>query len=560
MTYFYRRCTRVLSWILLWVFVFLGAFPMTSFAAPAWPDNVYIQAEGGIVMDADSGTVLFGKNIHEHYYPASITKILTALIVIENCDLDEMVTFSYDAIFNVEENSSNMAASVGDTLTVRDCLYGLMLASANESANALAEHVAGSTEAFAELMNQKAAELGCQDSHFANPSGLNAPNHYTSAYDMALIMQAALQNETFVEIDSALYYKHAPIKQYPDPEDPHNVVYAHHQMLKKNSSVYYPGAFAGKTGYTSLAGNTLVTAAKKDSMTLITVVLNGSQVHYSDTKRMLDFGFENFQTLKVADYDHTYTSIENDMSIAGLTTSDISVLSLDDRCYVTLPKGADISDAQAVLNYDLGETDPDDAIAQIQYTYNDRSIGSTYLTIKGIPARQNYDVLDSMASVDSEHVPVETIPPEETAIVSDRSESESFPLPDAVSIPDEGNLGAVPDDPALSDTRMTVPENASEKKGFFSGFHFPEIPPAFWIGLAALLAVGGLTGAAVIARNHFRQKAARERQLRRERRIQRLKDIGCSESEFDIIMEERKRSSYTVKHRPHNHRRKHHFR
>ena len=145
MTYFYRRCTRVLSWILLWVFVFLGAFPMTSFAAPAWPDNVYIQAEGGIVMDADSGTVLFGKNIHEHYYPASITKILTALIVIENCDLDEMVTFSYDAIFNVEENSSNMAASVGDTLTVRDCLYGLILASANESASALAEHVAGST-------------------------------------------------------------------------------------------------------------------------------------------------------------------------------------------------------------------------------------------------------------------------------------------------------------------------------------------------------------------------------------------------------------------------------
>lgn len=495
MTYFYRRCTRVLSWILLWVFVFLGAFPMTSFAAPAWPDNVYIQAEGGIVMDADSGTVLFGKNIHEHYYPASITKILTALIVIENCDLDEMVTFSYDAIFNVEENSSNMAASVGDTLTVRDCLYGLMLASANESANAAGgARCPGSTEAFAELMNQKAAELGCQDSHFANPAALNDPNHYTSAYDMALIMQAALQNETFVEIDSALYYKHAPIKQYRIRRIPQRRIRPSSDAEEKPLLYTIMAPLPEKPGYTSLAGNTLVTAAKKDSMTLITVVLNGSQVHYSDTKRMLDFGFENFQTLKVADYDHTYTSIENDMSIAGLTTSDISVLSLDDRCYVTLPKGADISDAQAVLNYDLGETDPDDAIAQIQYTYNDRSIGSTYLTIKGIPARQNYDVLDSMASVDSEHVPVETIPPVETAIVSDRSESESFPLPDAVSIPDEGNLGAVPDDPALSDTRMTVPENASEKKGFFSCFHFPEIPPAFWIGLAALLAVGGLTG------------------------------------------------------------------
>lgn len=516
---------------------------MTAFAAPGWPDNVYIEAEGGIVMDADSGAVLYGKNIHQQYYPASITKILTALIVIENCDLDEMVTFSYDAIFNVEENSSNMAASVGDVLSVRDCLYGLMLASANESANALAEHVAGSTEAFADMMNQKAEELGCQDSHFANPSGLNDPNHYTSAYDMALIMQAALQNETFVEIDSALYYKHAPIKQYPDPEDPHNVVYAHHQMLKKNSSVYYPGAFAGKTGYTSLAGNTLVTAAKKENMTLITVILNGSRVHYSDTKRLMDFGFENFQTLKVADYDRTYTSIENDMSIAGLTTSDISVLSLDDSCYVTLPKGAEISDAQTVLNYDLGENKPNNAIAQIQYSYGNRPIGSTYLMIKDIEARKNYDILDTMPSVDSSHVPVETIPPTQAQTLP---ESDSFPLPDASSFADE-NLQPINEE--------GIPESQT-KTGTDNGFHFPKIPAVFWIVLGLIAGLGGLVGGGIAMKLHMDQKAARERQRRRERRIQRLKDIGCSEAEFDIILEERKRSSYTVKHRPKNHRRK----
>lgn len=543
MTYFYRRCTQAVSWLLLWVFLLLGVFPMTAFAAPGWPDNVYIEAEGGIVMDADSGAVLYGKNIHQQYYPASITKILTALIVIENCDLDEMVTFSYDAIFNVEENSSNMAASVGDVLSVRDCLYGLMLASANESANALAEHVAGSTEAFADMMNQKAEELGCQDSHFANPSGLNDPNHYTSAYDMALIMQAALQNETFVEIDSALYYKHAPIKQYPDPEDPHNVVYAHHQMLKKNSSVYYPGAFAGKTGYTSLAGNTLVTAAKKENMTLITVILNGSRVHYSDTKRLMDFGFENFQTLKVADYDRTYTSIENDMSIAGLTTSDISVLSLDDSCYVTLPKGAEISDAQTVLNYDLGENKPNNAIAQIQYSYGNRPIGSTYLMIKDIEARKNYDILDTMPSVDSSHVPVETIPPTQAQTLP---ESDSFPLPDASSFADE-NLQPINEE--------GIPESQT-KTGTDNGFHFPKIPAVFWIVLGVIAGLGGLVGGGIAMKLHMDQKAARERQRRRERRIQRLKDIGCSEAEFDIILEERKRSSYTVKHRPKNHRRK----
>lgn len=129
--------------------------PMTADAAVSWPENASIQADGGIVIEADTGTVLYGKNIHETYYPASITKILTALIVLEHCDLDEIVTFSHDAVYNVEEGSSSAGIDEGDELTVRDCLYALLLASANESANALAEHVSGSREAFAELMNEK---------------------------------------------------------------------------------------------------------------------------------------------------------------------------------------------------------------------------------------------------------------------------------------------------------------------------------------------------------------------------------------------------------------------
>ena len=185
--------------------------PMTADAAVSWPENASIQADGGIVIEADTGTVLYGKNIHETYYPASITKILTALIVLEHCDLDEIVTFSHDAVYNVEEGSSSAGIDEGDELTVRDCLYALLLASANESANALAEHVSGSREAFAELMNEKAESLGCQDSHFANPSGLNDENHYTSAYDMALITRAAIENPTFVEISGSRTYLPAPI-------------------------------------------------------------------------------------------------------------------------------------------------------------------------------------------------------------------------------------------------------------------------------------------------------------------------------------------------------------
>ena len=236
------------------------AMPQQTFAAPSWPSGIAIEAEGGIVMDADSGAVLYGKNMNESYFPASITKILTALIVIENCDLDDVVTYSHNAVYNVEAGSSSAGIDEGDQLTVRDSLYAMLLKSANEAANGLAEHTAGSIEEFAEMMNEKAASLGCTDSHFVNPSGLNDPEHYTSAYDMALIAQAAFRNETFTEIDSKLYYDIPPTKLNPEGIR----VYPGHKMLKKNTSQYYSGIIGGKTGYTSLAGNTLVTCAERD--------------------------------------------------------------------------------------------------------------------------------------------------------------------------------------------------------------------------------------------------------------------------------------------------------
>ena len=151
----------------------LLAAPMQALASTEWPSDISIDSDAGIVMDANTGVVLYGKNIHETYSPASITKVLTSLIVLEHCSLDETVTFSESAVYNVESNSSSAGYDTGDTASVKDCLYALLLKSANEAANALAEHVAGSADAFAVLMNEKAAELGCQDSHFANPSGLN---------------------------------------------------------------------------------------------------------------------------------------------------------------------------------------------------------------------------------------------------------------------------------------------------------------------------------------------------------------------------------------------------
>ena len=185
----------------------LLAAPMQALASTEWPSDISIDSDAGIVMDANTGVVLYGKNIHETYSPASITKVLTSLIVLEHCSLDETVTFSESAVYNVESNSSSAGYDTGDTASVKDCLYALLLKSANEAANALAEHVAGSADAFAVLMNEKAAELGCQDSHFANPSGLNNEEHYVSAYDMALITRAAFENPTFAKIVETTYYK-----------------------------------------------------------------------------------------------------------------------------------------------------------------------------------------------------------------------------------------------------------------------------------------------------------------------------------------------------------------
>ena len=220
------------SFILLSLFFSL-LFPFRSFAEdwPQCPEN--IEAEGAVLLDANSGTVLYAKNEHNTYFPASITKVLTAIVVLEHVDnLETKISFSSAATKdNLEANSTVIGAVPGDKLSVRDCLYGLLLHSANDCANALAEYVAGSNAAFSDMMNEKAKEIGCTDSHFTNPSGLNNKEHYCSAMDMAKIMQYAIQNPIFLQIDATQAYTHAPISKYPDADSKENTIYAHHKMI-----------------------------------------------------------------------------------------------------------------------------------------------------------------------------------------------------------------------------------------------------------------------------------------------------------------------------------------
>ncbi len=246
-----------------------------------------IKAEGAVVIDASTGDVLYGKNERTRFYPASTTKLMTAMLVLERANLGDTVTFSKAATTNLESGAVSLNLTEGDKLTVEQCLYALLLKSANEVANGLAEHVAGSVAGFAQLMNQKAAALGCTGTNFVNPNGLNNNDHYTTPYDMALIGRAAFQNQTLCKVATTVSYQLPATKKSGA-----RTITMGHKMVYPNDSRYYQGIIGGKTGYTSLAGNTLVTGAERNGTRLIAVVMKSKSTHYEDTKALLDYGFE----------------------------------------------------------------------------------------------------------------------------------------------------------------------------------------------------------------------------------------------------------------------------
>lgn len=251
-----------------------------------------IKAEGAVLYDVTRNQVLYEKNADTRYYPASITKIMTALLVLERCNLNDTVTFSQTAVTNLESGAVTLGVKAGDQFTVEQCLYGLLLKSANEVANGLAEHVSGSISGFADLMNQKAASLGCTNTHFVNANGLNNANHYTTARDMALIADAAFSNPTLCKIASTVNYDFPATASIPSVRK----LTMGHKMVNPAKSEYYSGIVGGKTGYTSLAGNTLVTCAERNGTRLAVVILKSRQTHYADTKALLDYGFSLAQS------------------------------------------------------------------------------------------------------------------------------------------------------------------------------------------------------------------------------------------------------------------------
>lgn len=399
-------------------------FFITAYAKPDWPADTGIQAESGIVMDMDSGATLFGQNIHVAYPPASITKILTALLVLEHCALDEIVTFSTTAVNSVESDSGNKTAVIaGDTLTVEDCLYSLMLVSSNQTANALAEHVAGSIAGFVDMMNAKLEELGCTESHFDNPSGLNGDTQYVTAYDMAKIASAAYQNPDLIKINSAVRHKIGPTANNPDGftlKNEHRLVITEDET----SEFYYPPAVAGKTGYLIAAGNTLVTYAEQDGRRLVAVILKGKPKQYFvDCKELLAFGFRNFTNIEIAQYESRYVTGDGPIELDSVTYKS-SDLMVEPGRVVTMPKGSVFDDAEISLGA-LPEEHPDNAVAQLTYTYNDRVVGQAFLLTKDVPASAEPDT--KPAAVDTVPESNSTATPDNAIPEADNTSTSSSP-------------------------------------------------------------------------------------------------------------------------------------
>lgn len=200
------------------------ALPIQSNEIENWPVGPQISAQSAILMDANTGVILYSKNIHERLYPASTTKIMTCLLAMEQGNLDDKVEFSHDAVFSVPVGGSNMGMDVGQSITLEECLYGVLVGSANEVANAVGEYISGSIDDFVALMNKRAEEIGCKDTHFMNTNGLQDSNHYTSAYDLALIASHFFQNEMLCKIGNTARYHFEPTSTQPDDLDRKSVV------------------------------------------------------------------------------------------------------------------------------------------------------------------------------------------------------------------------------------------------------------------------------------------------------------------------------------------------
>lgn len=385
--------------------------PILSIQVYADTGLLSINGESAILMDAKSGEVLYSKNPNTRQYPASITKLITALVAIENQKPTDIVTMSKEAIFSIERGSSHIGLDVGEQITFDQALHALLLQSANEVANGIAELSDGSISAFAQHLTARAKELGAKDTNFTNPHGLHDPNHYTTAYDMALIAKEVNTKSYFQEIMSHSTYQIPPTNKCSEIR----YLSQQHRLMneQRDGRMYRKDVIAGKTGYTDQAGNTLVTIAKRGDMELIAVVLKSDRYHlYSDTNTLLDYGFENYKSISLHTQEDIISTVPMYTIKSGqlIHTSDCDI-ALDKDVNLIVPKDIKERKVNSIISL------PDrikkgasigDIVGTITYTYEEKPITTHNLVIS------NFNYMSSSEPFAFPEKPKYTIPSMDT--------------------------------------------------------------------------------------------------------------------------------------------------
>ncbi len=357
-----------------------------------WADGPQIYSESGIVMDMDTGSILYAKNIDDKHYPASITKVMTALVALQKYEMDEMVKFTWDDIGFLEYGDAHIGIKPDEEVKMLDCMYAMLFASANEVSHAIASHYEGGYEAFMDEMNRISTEIGCTNSHWVNTYGLHDPEHYTSVHDMAIIGSEVFKYELFRQIESEQSHE-IPETNITDEK---RYAWQNHKMVYPSHRHYYEYCVGGKTGFTDQALTTLVTFATKDNMNLVAVVMRthgGGNNAYLDTREMLDYAFENFGKVAV------------DVNEIGDGT--IQMLESPVNAEFTLPTG--VTADQVAFDF-VEPTQLDDKTGDITFSFAGREIGSVEAAITEVYYNQIHGIEDSKEDKKDEQTEKEGLP------------------------------------------------------------------------------------------------------------------------------------------------------
>lgn len=321
-----------------------------------WPQGPEISSSAAVIIEESTGAILYSKNMNMELYPSSAVKIMTCLIALENSDLSDQVVMTSTGVSGVTDGGANIAAQLDETFTMEQCLYAIMVASANDIALQVAEHISGSVENFVAKMNERAKELGCDETIFTNPTGLPDNDQHVSAQDMGLIMKAAIKNETFRKIASTTSYT-IPATNVSGGS---RTLTSNFKMIDIGSEAYYEGCIGGKEGYTEASGSTLVCAATKNDMTLICVVLHGASEQTDDeASLLLDYGFNNFQKLSLEDDDFSIIKGGTVIVPNGVTSAELT--------YKDTEMDSSSEDDMSIIKY------------KRKYRFNDKTVGTAII-------------------------------------------------------------------------------------------------------------------------------------------------------------------------------------